>query len=313
MTLRSNEHSTIKISTMSPYTEDCISLACVFGDPIGYPMYTQPTLRPLLIHEAATGTRPEETAQKLFEPGNYLYLQRDFAPKLSEQLFAKGMALVPPDDITQCITDVYSHNASCPKEERVSLKIRACDSLEYTFRVSGSFFGVTPIVYLRNPVTGIVTRHQYPYSAMPPIRLRTADPLLVALRARTLLGGRGKSASGPALYALSRATGHYSTKIPIVRHPPFPIPPLLLVPCDPLLPSTPLRQDPAHSGKLSTRDAEARLPPSRKRQRSALAAGADKPSSKRSRTMRPCIPIRRNPPRAAKSASTRVPPTRRLQ
>ncbi|KIY62741.1 hypothetical protein CYLTODRAFT_458728 [Cylindrobasidium torrendii FP15055 ss-10] len=58
---------------MTPYTEDCISITGVFEEPIGYPMYTQPTLMPLLIHEAATGMKPEETAKKLFERGNYLY------------------------------------------------------------------------------------------------------------------------------------------------------------------------------------------------------------------------------------------------
>ncbi|KIY61843.1 hypothetical protein CYLTODRAFT_459507 [Cylindrobasidium torrendii FP15055 ss-10] len=58
---------------MTPYTEDCISLTGLFGEPIGYPMYTQPTSMPLLLHEAATGMKPEETAKKLFERGNYLY------------------------------------------------------------------------------------------------------------------------------------------------------------------------------------------------------------------------------------------------
>ncbi|KIY63990.1 hypothetical protein CYLTODRAFT_438381 [Cylindrobasidium torrendii FP15055 ss-10] len=305
---------------MTPYTEDCISITGVFGEPLGYPMYTKRNVVPLLVHEAATGTQPEDTTRMLFDRGNYLYLQRDFAPKLAERLLAKGMALVPTDDTLQHITDVYTCNSHRPMEERVLPKIPAGDTLEYEFRVAGSYFGITPPIYLRNPLTGVVTRHQYPYPAMPPVRLRTADPLLVALRAHTLLSGLGKSAPGPALYALSRAIGPYSDKIPHRRCPPLPIPPLIAAPREWWRPTSPhacAPQDSDHLRKLSTTPAtsDGSLPVSRKRQRSALTA--EGPLPKRSRTVRPCIPVRLNPSRAAKSKSVwSVPPpsrTRRLR
>ncbi|KIY62742.1 hypothetical protein CYLTODRAFT_166370 [Cylindrobasidium torrendii FP15055 ss-10] len=148
---------------------------------------------------------------------------------------------------------------------------------------------------------------------MPPIRLRTADPLLVVLRARTLLSERGSAVKGPALEALACATGNYLGSVSFERHPPVPIPPLLAVPsaCQQkpsALICTKRNINRARGSLTTSATSNAKPLLSSKRQRSALPA--ESPSSKRSRRVRPSIPVRRNPPRAAKSKTVCLPHAR---
>ncbi|KIY62038.1 hypothetical protein CYLTODRAFT_197041 [Cylindrobasidium torrendii FP15055 ss-10] len=143
---------------------------------------------------------------------------------------------------------------------------------------------------------------------MPPIRLRTADPLLVVLRARTLLSDFGSFVNGPALEALACATGNYIANVSLGRHPPVPIPPLLAVPSDLQQKSTSLvctKQGPAHACGFSTTSAttHADLPLTHKRQRPSPAA--EGPSPKRSRPVKTRTPARRNSSRAAKDKRAR--------
>lgn len=165
-------------------------------------------------------------------------------------------------------------------------------------------------IFLRHPITGIVTKHEHPYPAFPSIRLRTADPALVVMRASAQLSSSG---STPKLIQKSiRALMSFLSKPPTgwfarSGHP-DPKPPLTRVPSANPAPPSAGRTRPAAPTR---RTADAALPLSRKRQREA-ATSEESPPPKRSRA-KPGIPLRRNPPRAAKTKGREniAPPARR--
>lgn len=154
-------------------------------------------------------------------------------------------------------------------------------------------------IFLRHPITGIVTKHRHPYPTFPSIRLRTADPAFVTMRAFTQL-----SSSGPApelLRKCTRALMSFHSKPPTGWFAssgwhPEPKPPLIRAPFANPAPSSAGRTLPAASTR---RTADAALPLSRKRQRQA-ATSEECPPHERSRAI-PSIPLRRDPLRAAKT------------
>ncbi|KIY60894.1 hypothetical protein CYLTODRAFT_460323 [Cylindrobasidium torrendii FP15055 ss-10] len=102
----------------TPYTEDCISLTGVFGKPVGFPMHIDPLDTPLRLHELASGMKPGEMIKSLYEPGNYLYLQRNFGAKI----FFRGYAFVPVDGTLQSMIDIYRNNQKCRYEDRAPIE-----------------------------------------------------------------------------------------------------------------------------------------------------------------------------------------------
>ncbi|KIY64635.1 hypothetical protein CYLTODRAFT_425044 [Cylindrobasidium torrendii FP15055 ss-10] len=275
----------------TPYTEDCISLTGVFGEPVGFPIYTDPLDTPLRLHELASGMEPGEMIKNLYRPGNYLYLQRDFGAKV----FFREYAFVPLDGTLQAMIDTYQNNQQKLYEDRARIKVNS-DTLECTFVISSA----SQPLFLRHPVTGIITKHEPPYPAFPTIRLRTADPVMVAAKACSQLMSPFER---PALLRqFRRAQSHFFHNPPMrwfdpPGYPVVPKPPLIAAP--PWAKASPQSSCLAQPVKPASRPRGAPPPRLRKRQRDTAPSEECSPP-KRSRQI-PCLPIRRNPPRAAKT------------
>ncbi|KIY63184.1 hypothetical protein CYLTODRAFT_458351 [Cylindrobasidium torrendii FP15055 ss-10] len=158
----------------TPYTEDCISLTGVFHEPIGYPIYTDHNL--LMPHAHAFGMDAKELMLALFNQGNYIYLQ----PEVYELLQGDDHAFIPPDDYAQDLGDLYEEDEP-QLEDRARVKIKS-GALEYRFIYSEPSIARSPI-FLRHPITGIVTKHEHPYPAFPRIKFRSADPAILTSKA----------------------------------------------------------------------------------------------------------------------------------
>ncbi|KIY63747.1 hypothetical protein CYLTODRAFT_425818 [Cylindrobasidium torrendii FP15055 ss-10] len=275
----------------TPYTEDCISLTGVFGEPVGFPMYTDPLDTPLRLHELASGMKPGEMIKSLHGPENYLYLQRDFGAKI----FFREYAFVPLDGTLQSMIDIYRNNQQKLYEDRARIKMNS-HTLDCSFVISSA----SQPLFLRHPITGIITKHEPPYPAFPIIRLRTADPVLVAAKACSQLMSHRKRPE--LLHQLELVQGHFFHNPPMrwFYPPNFPV-----VPKPPLITAPSWVKTPPQSSCIvqrlgpTSRLAGAPFPRLRKRQRDA-APSEECPPPKRSRRTA-CTPTRRNPPRAAKT------------
>ncbi|KIY63979.1 hypothetical protein CYLTODRAFT_425621 [Cylindrobasidium torrendii FP15055 ss-10] len=267
---------------LTPYTEDCISLTGVFEEPFGHPIYTEHMETALRMHALATGMSDEEAIDALFKPGNYLYLQPDFGHELSR----KEYAFIPPDRCIQLLTKTYRQNQRHPQKDRTRAETES-GTLEYSLIDLSSS---TCPIFLRHPATGIVTKHVHPYPAFPSIRLRSADPSFIAIKTAPRLSLLGIASD--VLQEFSRTFRSFLFNPPLgwytsMDRPPAPKPPIMRVTL-------------AHTDcSTSSRLAKSATPPMRKRQRDTAPPDAC-PPPKRSRGT-PCIPIRRNPPRAAKT------------
>ncbi|KIY62401.1 hypothetical protein CYLTODRAFT_177977 [Cylindrobasidium torrendii FP15055 ss-10] len=293
---------------VTPYTEDCISLTGVFGEPVGFPMFRDPLDPSLRLHELGSGMKPGEMIKDLHGPGNYLYLQRDLGVKL----YFQGFAFVPPDETLQSMSEIYRKNRQCLCEDRARVKVNVA-TLEYKF-VAAPVFGVVKPVFLRHPITGKIIKHEYPYPAFPTIRLRTAEPILVVTKAccqlpryprrfdplEQLEHEQNQFFHNPPLMWFSRANWHLMPKSPLIPSPPS----VLAL----YLPASNCVVRPVTSTTKLAAAASLRL---RKRQRDT-APSEECPPPKRPRGT-PCIHLRRNPPRAAKTMAREImaPPARR--
>ncbi|KIY67068.1 hypothetical protein CYLTODRAFT_454823 [Cylindrobasidium torrendii FP15055 ss-10] len=157
----------------TPYTEDCISLTGVFREPIGYPIYTDHN--PLKPHASAVGMNAEELKLALFNQGNYVYLQAD----VYELFQGKYHAFIPPCDYILALMRLREQNEP-QVEARARVKMKS--GLEYQFLCSEDWIARSPI-FLRHPITGIVTKHEHPYPAFPRIKFRSADPAFLTFNA----------------------------------------------------------------------------------------------------------------------------------
>ncbi|KIY63171.1 hypothetical protein CYLTODRAFT_146597 [Cylindrobasidium torrendii FP15055 ss-10] len=206
----------------------------------------------------------------------------DFAPGILHQNYT----FIPPDDFIQTLHEVYLQNQPHQPKDRARVKT-GTGGLEFTLmdvRESSC-----PI-FLRHPVTGTVTKHEHPYPALPSIRLRSADPAFIAVRASRQLsqlyiasGLLRKFAMTNAYFIRNSPHAWFKTS----GRPPAPKPPIIRLP----LPCT-------NCAASVTGPANSALPPSRKRLRDTAPLDPC-PPRKRARAT-PCIPLRRNPPRAAK-------------
>ncbi|KIY61723.1 hypothetical protein CYLTODRAFT_427386 [Cylindrobasidium torrendii FP15055 ss-10] len=277
----------------TPYTEDCISFTGIFGEPVGFPIFTDPQNPFLRLHELGSGMKSGEIIKSLYEPGNYLYLQRDFGARA----FFSGHAFVPLDETLQAMANIYQKNQQCLYEDRARIKINL-DALECTFVAAT----MSRPLFLRHPITGIITKHEHPYPAFPTIRLRTADPIMVASKACYQLSTSLQKR--PNLLLQFEDAQEYFYRNPPIRwfsranRPVIPKPPLIPAPpsatASSLLPAHCIVRPAMSTTTPSTQDRRLR-----KRQRDTAPSG-ECPPTKRSRGA-PCIPLRRNPPRAAKN------------
>ncbi|KIY67928.1 hypothetical protein CYLTODRAFT_422132 [Cylindrobasidium torrendii FP15055 ss-10] len=288
----------------TPYTEDCISFNGVFEEPIGFPIITDHQSPFMRRHELGSGMKRGETTNSLYEPGNYLYLQRDFGARA----FLNGHAFVPLNETLQAMADIYQKNQQCLYEDRARIKINI-GALECTFVAAST----SRPLFLRHPITGIITKHEHPYPAFPTIRLRTADPIMVAskacyqlstsLKERRLLEQFRRAQDyffrNPPIGWFSRANCPAISKPPLIPAPPSAI-------ASSLTPSHCVRRPAMSTTAPGTQ--HARL---RKRQRDTAPSGECPPTKRPRRT--PCIPLRRNPPRAAKTMAraNMAPPARK--
>ncbi|KIY63748.1 hypothetical protein CYLTODRAFT_425819 [Cylindrobasidium torrendii FP15055 ss-10] len=287
----------------TPYTEDCISLTGVFGEPVGFPIHTNPLDARLRLHELASGMRPGEMIKSLYGPGNYLYLQRDFGTKI----FLREYAFVPVDRTLQAMIDIYQNNQQCLYEDRARVKVNS-DTVECTFVISSA----SQPLFLRHPITGIITKHEPPYPAFPIIRLRTADPAMVGAKACSQL----ISLKRPKLLReLELVQGNFFYDPPMgwfepPNFPAVPKPTLIAAPswAKPSIQSSCVVARPVMT---ASRPVNAPLPRLRKRQSDTEPLEDCPPASRSRRT--PCSPIRQNPPRVAKTKGreNRAAPTRR--
>ncbi|KIY61720.1 hypothetical protein CYLTODRAFT_427382 [Cylindrobasidium torrendii FP15055 ss-10] len=277
----------------TPYTEDCISFTGIFGEPVGFPMLTDPLDSFMRRHELGSGMKRGETIKSLYEPGNYLYLQRDFGARA----FFSGHAFVPLDETLQAMANIYRKNQQCLYKDRARIKINI-DALECTFVAAST----SRPLFLRHPITGIITKHEHPYPAFPTIRLRTADPIMVASKACYQLSTFSQKRPS-LLLQFQRAQDYFFRNPPIgwfsrANRPAIPKPPL--IPAPPSVAASSI--SPLHCAvrpAMSTTTPSTQHPRLRKRQRDTALSG-ECPPTKRSRGA-PCIPPRTNPPRAAKN------------
>ncbi|KIY62402.1 hypothetical protein CYLTODRAFT_426949 [Cylindrobasidium torrendii FP15055 ss-10] len=239
-----------------------------------------------------------ELIKYMHAPGNYLYLQRDFGANFS----SRGQAFVPLDETLQTILDTYCNNQQYPHEDRARIKVDI-NTLECT--LVDTFLSVEQPIFLRHPITGIVTKHEHPYPAFPTIRLRTADPALIAATACLQLIARRKapnllqqlehvlrsfSRNAPPKW-FSRPINHVSLRPPVIPAPSFDTD-------SPRAPSSRVVRSVAPASKPL---AVVALPRLRKRQRDTVPS-EECPSAKRNRG-KFCVPARRNPARAAKTVT----------
>ncbi|KIY61938.1 hypothetical protein CYLTODRAFT_427263 [Cylindrobasidium torrendii FP15055 ss-10] len=256
-------------------------------------------------HELGSGMKRGETTNSLYEPGNYLYLQRDFGARA----FFDGHAFVPLDETLQAMTNIYQNNQQCAYEDRARIKVDI-DTLECTFVAAST----SRPLFLRHPITGIITKHEHPYPAFPTIRLRTADPVMVASKACYQLSTSSKKRPRLLLefedaqdyFFLDPPIGWFSrANPPAISKPP-------LIPAPPSATASSLsRSRCAVRPAMSTTMAGTQHPRLRKRQRDTAPSGECPPTKRPRQT--PCISLRRNPPRAAKTMAREnmAPPTRK--
>ncbi|KIY60895.1 hypothetical protein CYLTODRAFT_427751 [Cylindrobasidium torrendii FP15055 ss-10] len=284
----------------TPYTEDCISLTGVFGEPVGFPIHTNPLDAPLRLHELASGMKHGEMIKSLYGPGNYLYLQRDFGAKI----FRREYAFVPVDGTLQEMIDIYRKNQQKLYEDRGRIKVNSNTS-ECTFVIKSA----SQPLFLRHPMTGIITKHEPPYPAFPIIRLRAADPVMVAAKAYSQLISPLKRPK--LLRELQLVQGPFLSHPPMgwfepANYPVVPRPPLIAAPSW-AKPSICVAARPVKT--TESKPVESSPPHLRKRQRDPVPF-EECPSLKRSRR---APQIRQNPPRAAKTKGREnmAAPTRR--
>lgn len=107
-----------------------------------------------------------------------------------------GLIFLPNDATLSKILEVSTHNQSCQLDERIplddpkarpdagsSISIDRCTQIpefnpeicEYTLVVT---HGLTRDIYTRNPCTGRVTPHTFPYPNLPPFKI-SANPWMV--------------------------------------------------------------------------------------------------------------------------------------
>ncbi|KIY62748.1 hypothetical protein CYLTODRAFT_166458 [Cylindrobasidium torrendii FP15055 ss-10] len=146
-------------------------------------------------------------------------------------------------------------------------------------------------IFLRHPVTGTVTKHEHPYPASPSIRLRSADPAFIAVRASRQLsmlnlafGTIRHFARTHAQLAINSPHEWFTSS----GRPPAPKPPIIRLPL-------PCANRPAPA----TKSRNPALLPSRKRLRDTAPSDPCPPPKRSCAT--PPFPPRRNPSRAAKT------------
>ncbi|KIY64636.1 hypothetical protein CYLTODRAFT_425045 [Cylindrobasidium torrendii FP15055 ss-10] len=229
--------------------------------------------------------------KSLYGPGNYLYLQRDFGAKI----FRKEYAFVPVDGTLQAMIDIYRNNQQCRYEDRAPINVYG-DTLKCTFVISSA----SQPLFLRHPVTGIITKHEPPYPAFPTIQLRTADPAMVGAKALSQIT---YTLERPKLLReLQLVQGYFFCDQPFQwfdppGYPVVPKPPLIAAPS--LATALPQPGCIVRPARPTPKPEGAPVPRLRKHQRDTPPS-EERPPPKRSRRA-PCLPIRRNPPRAAKT------------
>ncbi|KIY62035.1 hypothetical protein CYLTODRAFT_427217 [Cylindrobasidium torrendii FP15055 ss-10] len=320
------------------YTEDCVSLNGIFGEAIEHAIYSDSSCYYLRRHEPAVGMQPGELSTYMDHPANRLKLQPDVAPHFS----SLKICLVPEDAAIRQLCQVYSKNQGRFPANRVVLKPTVSDGAKCVLKPNAEF---TTSIYLRHPVTGLVTLHRHPYPAFPTINVRSADTALLTLHAHEVMTSASKwPMLEPQLLAFSKIASKF-----------IPTPYIPIFPFSGTAPTRPLLSALASSRKRQgTSDTVSSRPSKRPRRAAPRKTAPARPSPagpatmpawlplsplplpeqqvivmgeiqntlaqtptrpKRSRAPKPCPPPRTLPPRAAKAKAkeTMAPPKSRAR
>ncbi|KIY64680.1 hypothetical protein CYLTODRAFT_492925 [Cylindrobasidium torrendii FP15055 ss-10] len=166
------------------YTEDCISFSPVFEDISEQKLVEAEDTLAFRSHEGAAGMNIGEMFEKMDQPVNLLYLRSRRVHQAFE--FSK-MAFLPPPHTIATLQDLYHHNAKCSMSERK--RFDEIPELHQDCEYVLDILRFCDDIFLRHPVTGEVTMHQFPYGDMPRFRLRTAHPSLASVAADRHLAG----------------------------------------------------------------------------------------------------------------------------
>ncbi|KIY61692.1 hypothetical protein CYLTODRAFT_459655 [Cylindrobasidium torrendii FP15055 ss-10] len=164
------------------YTEDCISFSPSFGTNFTHKLVESYEILAFRTHEAAAGMDIDEMCMWVDHPKNILHVASE---EILRAFASSKMAFRPPPNIIALLHDLYEHNSKCPMSERRRFdEIPELEDCDYILQILPRF---RDDIFLKHPVTGQVTMHQFPYGDMPRFRLLTANSSLVSVAAASFL------------------------------------------------------------------------------------------------------------------------------
>ncbi|KIY68685.1 hypothetical protein CYLTODRAFT_443206 [Cylindrobasidium torrendii FP15055 ss-10] len=159
------------------YTEDCLSASpefvssekCNIVKPIAVAAYPS--------HGAACGMVISEFRRSMDGPINHFHLD----PRLHETFKDARLSFCPNETSLATLFDLVRFNTGCaPAMRRHYSSITSLDAALHTLKPTEYY---QKPLYLRHPSTGKITSHVYPYTSLPPFRLRTAHLVTTILHA----------------------------------------------------------------------------------------------------------------------------------
>ncbi|KIY61664.1 hypothetical protein CYLTODRAFT_495144 [Cylindrobasidium torrendii FP15055 ss-10] len=166
-----------------PHAEECISFYYQFDQAEADKLVTDTTWRRSVVaHQILSGMEHGELARRLHEPWNSLNLQTSVT-------WATGVPSVvfrPQDKVLKALIQLYKYNIPRPLDERVRLDQSpvALMPLICSFEVNHQWHDEE--LYTKHPCTSTLTRHTYPYAALPRFA-PLADAGLLSVIAQTFM------------------------------------------------------------------------------------------------------------------------------
>ncbi|KIY64913.1 hypothetical protein CYLTODRAFT_424806 [Cylindrobasidium torrendii FP15055 ss-10] len=163
------------------YRAEDVSLSDTFSSDVVQVQVAPPDGGCIRALESYGGLHQHELRKFRLSPLNNLQVQ----PGMAQLFQPVRIAFIPAEETLRKILELYKMNRFCPIPER-----QRFDEVPH-LQTSTYMLGVTPYfkrdLFTRHPLTGKVTRHRHPYTALPKFTL-PIHPCIAVLTASYLVG-----------------------------------------------------------------------------------------------------------------------------
>ncbi|KIY68693.1 hypothetical protein CYLTODRAFT_443212 [Cylindrobasidium torrendii FP15055 ss-10] len=105
-----------------------------------------------------------------------------YVASLDIEFTTKNLCFIPNQACMEAIFDLFRYNAD--RSPAMRHRYDSVSSFNNALCILNPSGGCNKTLYLRHPVSGVVTVHEYPYTTLPQIRLRNIHPVMSMLHAK---------------------------------------------------------------------------------------------------------------------------------